>query len=68
MKNLDKSELLSINGGKWKKLFNIGPGEYQRNDRTGKYRWVQTEDNFSYTTKVIANGWVSSAAGGYIHR
>jgi hypothetical protein len=72
MKNLDHFEkitddqLLMITGGNWEKICNVGPGEYQYNEDEHEYRWVQTQDNFSYATQVVVNGWASSAGGGYI--
>lgn len=66
-KEIVDDELLFINGGYWKNVWSVGPGIYQRNTETGKYRWIQTQDNFSYTMNVIANGWASSAGGGYFN-
>lgn len=60
MENLKLNDLENINGGYWKTLWAVGPGLYQRDTETGKYRWIQTQDNFSYTLGVIANGWVST--------
>ncbi|EOU1901733.1 TPA: lactococcin family bacteriocin, partial [Clostridium perfringens] len=65
MENLNLNQLENINGGYWKTIWAVGPGLYQRDTETGKYRWIQTQDNLSYTTNVIANGWAGSAAGGY---
>ncbi|WP_195972676.1 lactococcin family bacteriocin [Clostridium thermobutyricum] len=58
-------ELSLINGGAWETIWAVGPGLYQRDTETGEYRWIQTQDNLSYTTKVITNGWVGAGAGGY---
>ncbi len=65
MENLNLNELENINGGYWKILWAVGPGLYQRDTETGKYRWIQTQDNFSYTLGVIANGWVKTPAHNY---
>lgn len=60
MKILNLSDLEKFNGGYWKTLWEVGPGLYKRDTATGKYRWIQTQDNFSYTLGVIDNGWVST--------
>lgn len=64
-KEITNDELSLINGGVWKTIWAVGPGLYQRDTETGEYRWIQTQDNFSYATKVITNGWVGAGAGGY---
>ena len=67
MENISNENLELINGGYWKTIWAVGPGLYQRDTETGKYRWIQTQDNFSYATNVIINGWAGSATGGYFN-
>lgn len=67
LETLNLEELGNINGGYWKTIWAVGPGLYQRDTETGKYRWIQTQDNLSYTTHVISNGWMNSLGGGYFN-
>jgi hypothetical protein len=61
--SLSESQLQQTQGGKWKTLWAVGPGLYQRDTKTGKYRWIQTQDYFSYTVHVMGNGWAAAPAG-----
>lgn len=61
--SLSESQLQQTQGGKWKTIATVVPGWYQYNTR---HTWIQAQGNLSYTFQVVANGWVSQAASGYI--
>lgn len=58
-------QLSQSSGGYWKNVWSVGPGVYQYNTKTHKYRYIQTTSNSQHLINTIVNGWAGAAAGGW---